>query len=489
MAARPRSIRHKLNWVVLATTFVALSLAGLAMVIYDLRSYQRTWEHDLLAQADLLGLATAPALSFNDPKTARENLALLKARPNILGAAIYTPDGRLFASYGAGANAGATPAAGADGVRVDGGDLVAFKTIVNEGERLGAVHLRARHERLDHLLQYLMVVALVIAGSLALALLLSNRLLSVVTRPLLAVSDVARRITAGRDYSLRATRTTDDEVGEVVDAFNGMLVELARRAEVLEQANQQTLALNAELEDRVRRRTSQLEIANLELEAFSYSASHDLRAPLHAIDSFSNLLEKSVREHLDDRGRHFINRIQVNARLMAKLIDALLTLAHVSRATLEREQVDLSALAAEALQRCREQEPHRVAVIEVAPGMHALADTMLVNQVVQNLVGNAWKFTSKVPQANITIGCEASAGHPPKFFVRDNGAGFDMAYADKLFNAFQRLHSPHEFPGTGIGLATVQKIVSRHEGKIWAESAPGQGATFYFTLESAPADA
>jgi light-regulated signal transduction histidine kinase (bacteriophytochrome) len=196
-----------------------------------------------------------------------------------------------------------------------------------------------------------------------------------------------------------------------------------------------------------------------------------------------------VREHLDDRGRHFINRIQVNARLMAKLIDALLTLAHVSRATLEREQVDLSALAAEALQRCREQEPHRVAVIEVAPGMHALADTMLVNQVVQNLVGNAWKFTSKVPQANITIGCEASAGHPPKFFVRDNGAGFDMAYADKLFNAFQRLHSPHEFPGTGIGLATVQKIVSRHEGKIWAESAPGQGATFYFTLESAPADA
>ncbi|ROZ78896.1 ATP-binding protein [Ramlibacter sp. WS9] len=486
--ARPRSIRYKLNWVVLATTFVALSLAGLAMVIYDLRSYQRTWERDLLTQADLLGLATAPALSFNDPKTARENLALLKARPNILGAAIYTPDGRLFASYGAGANAGAGPANGADGVRVDGGDLVAFKTIVNEGERLGAVHLRARHEKLDHLQQYLMVVALVIAGSLALALLLSNRLLSVVTRPLLAVSDVARRITAGRDYSLRATRTTDDEVGEVVDAFNGMLVELARRAEVLEQANQQTLALNAELEDRVRRRTSQLEIANLELEAFSYSASHDLRAPLHAIDSFSNLLEKSVREHLDDRGRHFINRIQVNARLMAKLIDALLTLAHVSRATLEREQVDLTALAAEALQRCREQEPHRVAVIDVAPGMHALADTMLVNQVVQNLVGNAWKFTSKEAVAHVTIGCEASAGRPATFFVRDNGAGFDMAYADKLFNAFQRLHSPHEFPGTGIGLATVQKIVSRHEGKIWAESAPGQGATFYFTLESAPAD-
>ena len=479
---RPRSIRHKLNWVVLATTFVALSLAGLAMVIYDLRSYQQNWERDLLTQADLLGLATAPALSFHDPKSARENLALLKARPNIVGAAIYTPDGQLFASYGASAKAGAAPGIGTDGVRVDGGDLVAFKTIVNEGERLGVVHLRARHEKLDRLQQYLAVVALVIAGSLVLALLLSNRLLSVVTRPILAVSDVARRITSGRDYSLRATRTTDDEVGQVVDAFNGMLVELARRAEVLEQAHQETLALNAQLEDRVRRRTSQLEIANRELEAFSYSASHDLRAPLHAIDSFSTLLEQSVDPHLDERGRHFLRRIQVNARLMANLIDALLTLAHVSRATLERSQVDLAAMAAAAFERCREEEPERVAVIDVAPGMQALADPTLVNQVVQNLVGNAWKFTSKVPVANITIGCETPAGSPVTFFVRDNGAGFDMAYADKLFNAFQRLHSPNEFPGTGIGLATVQKIVSRHDGKIWAESTPGQGATFFFTL-------
>jgi signal transduction histidine kinase len=482
IAFRPRSIRHKLNWVVLATTFLALSLAGLAMVIFDLRSYQQTWEHDLQAQADLIGLASAPALSFNDARAARENLALLKVRPTITAAAIYTAQGNVFATYPEGGAAGPMPPDTADEVRVEGGDLVAFKRIVNEGEYLGTVYLRARHERLDRLQQYLAVVGMVIAGSLALALLLSNRLVSVVTRPIQAVSDVARRITAGRDYSLRATRTTDDEVGQVVDAFNDMLAELARRAQTLQQVHQQTLDLNAQLEDRVRQRTAQLEVANRELEAFSYSASHDLRAPLHAIEAFSGVLGRAATAQLDERSRHYLNRIQVNARLMNDLIEALLSLAHVSRAPLERQAIDVGALAAAAIEQCRGLEPERRAVVEIADHMHAQADATLVNQVVQNLIGNAWKFTSKVPVARIVVGCIDGGDAPPTFFVRDNGAGFDMAYADRLFNAFQRLHTAGEFPGTGIGLATVQKIVARHEGRIWAESAPGQGAAFFFTL-------
>ena len=482
LAAKPRSIRYKLNWVVLVTTFIALSLAGLAMVIFDLRSYQRTWENDLNTQADLLGLSTAAALAFNDPKAAHENLALLKARPNINAAAIYDPQGKVFATFPRDWQAPALPVAAPEGVRVVGGDLVVVKRIVTERELVGTVYLRARHEMLDRLQQYLTVIGLVIAGSLALALLLSNRLLSVVTRPILAVSDVARRITTGRDYSLRATRTTDDEVGQVVDAFNEMLAELARRAEILELTHQETLDLNAELEARVRRRTAQLEAANRELEAFSYSASHDLRAPLHTIDSFSTLLEKSVGGQLDERGRHYFDRIRINVRHMAALIDALLTLAHVSRISLERSTVDLGELAAAALQKCRELNPERAARVEIAQDMVVQADPMLINQVMQNLVGNAWKFTSKVPEANITIGCERALDGPMTFFVRDNGAGFDMAYADRLFNAFQRLHTPAEYPGTGIGLATVQRIVARHDGHIWAESSPGQGAAFYFTL-------
>ncbi len=481
----PRSIRHKLNWVVLATTAVALSLAGLAMVIFDLSSYQATWESDLTTQADLMGLATAAALSFDDPRTARENLALLKARPNIRKAAIYGPQRRVFATYPPDYAAPPLPAGVQDGVWVEGDELVAIKRVTNGAEHLGTVYLRAHHERLDRLQQYLAVIGLVIAGSLALALLLSNHLLSVVTRPILAVSDVARRIAAGRDYTLRATRTTDDEAGQVVDAFNGMLTELARRAEVLEQAHQETLDLNAQLEERVRRRTAQLESANKELEAFSYSASHDLRAPLQTIESFSSLLERSIAPTLDASGRHYLDRIRANVHVMTDLIDALLALAHVSRVSLDRREVDLGEIASAALEQCREREPGRTASVEIAPAMLAQADPALIHQVMHNLVANAWKFTSKVPVSKITVGCQEQQDGLVAFFVRDNGAGFDMAYADRLFDAFQRLHSPAEYPGTGIGLATVQRIVTRHEGRIWAEAEPGLGATFFFTLGAA----
>jgi light-regulated signal transduction histidine kinase (bacteriophytochrome) len=267
-----------------------------------------------------------------------------------------------------------------------------------------------------------------------------------------------------------------------VDAFNDMLAELARREAALEAVHQQTLALNADLEERVRKRTEELQAANRELEAFSYSASHDLRAPLQTIDSFSNLLERSLKDKLDDRSRHYLHRVQINARVMSHLIDALLGVAHVSRASLQRSSIDLGEMADTAVERCREQEPDREAVIEISPGLTAQGDPALVKQVMQNLVGNAWKFTSRMPQARITVGRAPDADGQPAYFVRDNGAGFDMAYADRLFNAFQRLHTPAEFPGTGVGLATVHKIVTRHDGRIWAESAPGQGATFFFTL-------
>jgi len=472
MVRRLRSIRHKLNWVVLTTTFVALILAGLAMVVFDLRSYQRSSEHDLLTQADLLGLATAPALSFDDPRTARENLALLKARPSITQAAVYRLDGSVFAQYARGAAEAPPPRPLPEGVRAEGSQLVVFKRILQQGEPVGTVYLRADHAWLDHLRSYLALLGLVVFVTLGLAFLLSNTLLSLVTRPILAVSDVARRITTGRDYSLRATRTTDDEVGQVVDAFNGMLDELARRAETLE--------------DRVRERTAQLEVANRELEAFSYSASHDLRSPLRVIDSFSGLLEKSAGSGLDARSRHYLDRIRFNVHHMSELIDALLALAHVSRVELKREPVDLAAIAAAALEQCREREPERDANVQIAGNMLAQADPALLTQVMQNLVGNAWKFTSKVPQASITVGCEAAPEGQTTYFVRDNGAGFDMTYADNLFGAFQRLHTPAEFPGTGIGLATVHRIIARHEGRIWAQSTPGKGAAFFFTLGRAP---
>jgi PAS domain S-box-containing protein len=241
---------------------------------------------------------------------------------------------------------------------------------------------------------------------------------------------------------------------------------------------QRVLDLNAELERRVAQRTAQLELANKELESFSYSVSHDLRAPLRAIDGFSLALVEDYAERLDERANGYITRVRKAAQRMADLIDALLRLAKVARAPMTMVPVDLSALAVRIASELHESDPQRHVEIEVAPGLRALGEPNLLLAVLQNLMGNAWKFTRARADARIEVG-QADDG---EFFVRDNGAGFDMAYVSKLFGAFQRLHSADDYEGTGIGLATVARIVHRHGGEIRAEGAVGAGARFGFTL-------
>ena len=272
---------------------------------------------------------------------------------------------------------------------------------------------------------------------------------------------------------------------ELADNLAFGIVSLRTRLE-RRQAREEILRLNASLEERVEQRTAQLRFANQQLEAFSYSVSHDLRSPLSSIDGFSTLLEKSLTgpdsAPLTERSRHCLARIRSGARQMGDLIDALLALAQVSRSSLAWEAVDLSASAEALLLGMREREPDRVARLQVEPGLMVQGDPRLLRQVLDNLLGNAWKFTARKAETCITLGQMASAEGEKAYFVRDNGAGFDMAYAAKLFGAFQRLHTEAEFAGTGIGLATVQRIIARHGGRVWAESVQGEGATFYFTL-------
>lgn len=251
-------------------------------------------------------------------------------------------------------------------------------------------------------------------------------------------------------------------------------------------ARKEIVQLNASLEERVQQRTAQLAFANKQMESFSYSVSHDLRSPLNAIDGFSSLLEKAVGKMesgpLTERSAHYLARIRAGVSQMGELIDALLSLAQVSRASLLWEPVDLSALAETLLSRYQEREPARATRLHIEAGLLVQGDPRLLKQVLDNLLGNSWKFSAGQPCAEITFGHEQGSTGETVYFVRDNGAGFDMAYADKLFGTFQRLHTQDEFAGTGIGLATVQRIIVRHGGKIWGESAVGRGATFYFTL-------
>jgi hypothetical protein len=249
----------------------------------------------------------------------------------------------------------------------------------------------------------------------------------------------------------------------------------------LKQAADQIQRLNDELEQRVQARTAQLEAANQELEAFSYSVSHDLRAPLRSIQGFSGILLETCQDRLDTTHLDYLRRVDLGARKMGCLIEDLLKLSQVSRGELDLTPLDLSAMARRILADLARADRGRIVVTRVDPGLQAIGDHRLMTLALDNLLRNAWKYTSKRGEARIEFGLDPADGEPI-FQVRDNGAGFDMAHAGKLFGAFQRLHSSQEFEGTGIGLAIAQRVVHRHGGRIWACAEPDQGATFSFTL-------
>ena len=264
---------------------------------------------------------------------------------------------------------------------------------------------------------------------------------------------------------------------------------LEKRSHELGLARDEILRLNDGLEERVRRRTLQLETANQELLAFSYSISHDLRAPLNTIDGFGHLLERLLAGPSSEKGQHYLGRIRNSVQRMGELIDGLLALAQLSRDSLHVGPADLAAIARQLAQECRESDPSRQAQIQIQHEMRVTGDGRLLRVVMQNLLSNAWKFTANCKLTQIEVGSQAGEAGSTVYFVKDNGAGFNMAYAHKLFGTFERLHSPADFAGTGIGLATVKRVIHRHGGRIWAEGKEGEGAVFFFTLGTSGAPA
>lgn len=298
----------------------------------------------------------------------------------------------------------------------------------------------------------------------------------------------------GTEWETTARRPDGDvfplEVSVSKFYLEGVLYFLGSMRDISErkQARDEIVRLNASLEERVQQRTAQLEAANAELQAFAFSVSHDLRTPLTTIAGFSGMLERQLgADKAGERARHYLARIAAGVTQMSELIDSLLKLAQLSQLRLQWSPVDLSAIAHAVLKRCQAGEPGRVAELAIEPGLVAPCDALLLRQVLENLIGNAWKFSRPQAQAHIAFRRETGADGAAIYVVQDNGVGFDMAYSAKLFSNFQRLHTEPEFAGAGLGLVTVRRLITRHGGTVWGESSPGQGARFCFTLGPAPA--
>jgi signal transduction histidine kinase len=505
MLRRSRSVRGRLVRVMLATTLTALIVAGGALMYQDIRVYERSVVEDIATQAEILGRASSQALRVGDPDSGRRNLALLRAKPAVRAAALYDSRGALFATYVRDGLLETTEIPGKsspDQARVMDDAVVLWKRVLGEREPLGAIYLKAEYDPGEHMKSYVAIMLLVLLAGLAVALAMAAWLQSSVTAPILAIRDVARAVVEKRDFSLRAKRVHDDEIGYLADAFNGVLEEIEHRTSALEQSNL-TLAhqiseretaesalrkaeedlreLNAELEQRVSDRTEQLAAANKELESFSYSVSHDLRAPVRAIAGFSKLLAEHHEDALDDEAKRKLGIVRSEAARMGTLIDDLLAFSRLGRQALQKRNVDMEELVRLNFDALKAAQPDHAPSLRMGTLPQALGDRSLLAQVWINLLSNAIKFSSKKEQPRIEVNA-ISDEREHTYFVRDNGAGFDAKYASKLFGVFQRLHDPTDFPGTGVGLALVHRIITRHGGRVWAEGRPAEGATFYFTL-------
>jgi len=598
MKPRELSIKRKIMMVTMLTSIVVLAVTVAAFMAYDLISFRESTRRTLTTLAQVTADNSEAAVAFDNEKDATEILSSLRLDPQIVVAGLYDKTGKLFVRYPTNAPDSSFPSNPSTGYRFAGGHLFVVQNVLSPDDKLfGMLYLesdlRFFYQRVKI---YSAICALIMLGSLAVALALANRLQKRVSDPVIALAETARQVSERHDYSVRAPRTGLDELGVLTDAFNEMLTRIEQHAitsaflsaivessddaiigkdlngkvvswnegaermfgytaaemvgspierilspdrpdeeqHILENAKrgetrlyettrikkngkpvdlslavspirdaqgnvvgvssiardiserkrteEQILKLNAELEHRVQLRTAELTAANQELEAFTYSVAHDLRAPLRHIDAFTRILQEDFAGSFPPEAAQLLSTIRRGSENMSRLVNDLLNLAHVGRQEMKKQMTPLTPLVEEVIAEIKGETEGRQIEWRVAELPTVEGDPGLLKQVFANLLSNAAKYTRPRQKAIIEIGLRRM-NDESAIFVRDNGVGFNMKYADKLFGVFQRLHRAEEFEGTGVGLAIVERVIKRHGGHIWAESEVDKGATFYFTLE------
>lgn len=476
--------------IILVTSVASIVFMRLVFFTYEFLTFRHTTIQQLSTVGQVIAANSTAALAFDNQNDAADILTALKTNRHIVAAALYNKSGQLFAKYPAEIPDSSLPTApGKAGYHYEHLSLIGFEPVVQGDRTLGMLYLQLdTGVIMDEWLRNTIVLAVVaVAIAIVVAYFLSKTLQKQISQPILSLAGTARDITDHRDFSIRAKKPGNDEIGLLTDAFNQMLTEIQAQDQAIrvdiakrKEAEEKVSQLNAELELRVAKRTAELETANQELEAFSYSISHDLRAPLRAVDGFSQAVMEDYGELLPEGGLRYLQTIRDGAQRMGMLIDDLLAFSRLSRQPVSKQEVDTARLVSNVLEELKPQHEGREVEIRMGDLPPYQGDAALLKQVWINLLSNAFKYSRDRKPAVIEIGSKRENGENI-YFVRDNGAGFDMKYAHKLFGVFQRLHRSEDFEGTGVGLAIVQRVINRHGGRIWADAAPGKGATFYFT--------
>jgi signal transduction histidine kinase len=457
-----------------------LLLAVLAFFSYDMLSFRQSLINNLRAEAQIIGANSVSALTFDDPASAAATLQGLNRSPDVVSAVLTTDDGAIIANYGppddtilSGKHALARGET--EHYWLNGRHLLLAHRVMFQDSSLGVVYISAALNEIGQRARhYLLIAGLILLLCMLAALLISSLSRKLVAQPIASLAETARSISREHDYSVRAEESTDSvEMSVLTEAFNDMLQQIQQSEAALRKSRD-------ELEQRVEERTAELRAANRELEAFSYTVAHDLRGPLDSITGLAYLLAGAPSQP-DPNSREMLQRLQESTKNMSTLIDDLLNFARASVTPVKRDDVNLTGIALRIAGELRSSEPTRSVDFVIADLPHVEADAGLMRIVLDNLLRNAWKYTSHHAKACIEFGAKAVDGRMV-YFVTDDGAGFNPSRSGEIFQPFHRLHSKSEFPGTGVGLATVQRILARHGGEIWAEGGVEKGATFYFTL-------